>query len=126
MPLNDHIPFKARLGKGNRILIPQLLRWQYKMEPGEKLEVIVNLLNVAGTEEVFLRKMGQDGRLTIPKLIMEILEEKAERKLSGCILEVVIGPCTQQEGPASSPGGPEKEVLDKISDIRKSLHQGSF
>jgi len=37
MPLTQQETFKAKLQRHNRLAIPTLLRWRYKMSPGELL-----------------------------------------------------------------------------------------
>lgn len=64
--------------------------------------------------------MTSDGRLTIPKLTMEILREREEKNLEGCILEVKISPAGASNDSASSKSA-ETKMLGKIKDIRKNL-----
>ena len=40
--------------------------------------------------------MTSDGRLTIPKLTMDILKQREEKNLTGAILEVTISPAGAQ------------------------------
>jgi hypothetical protein len=50
------------------------------MEPGELLKVSVEPFNSESyIEEEFLAKMTSDGRLTVPKLTMEVLKQRAEK-----------------------------------------------
>jgi hypothetical protein len=71
-------------------------------------------------EEEFLAKMTSDDRLTIPKLTMEVLKQREEKNLEGCILEVTISPAggSNDASPAESA---ETKMLGKIKDIRKNL-----
>jgi len=93
MPLTELASFKAKLENRNRTQIPNLLRWRYKMEQGELLKANVRVFDSENyEEETFLAKMTSDGRLTIPKLTMEILAEREEKNLAGCIFEVTIRP----------------------------------
>jgi hypothetical protein len=63
------------------------------MEPGELLRVSVEPLDSdSGLQETFLAKMSGDGRIVVPKLIMEILQLREEKDLSGVILEVILWP----------------------------------
>jgi hypothetical protein len=39
MPLTEKITFKTTLQKGNRIQVPKLIRWQFKLEPTQTLKV---------------------------------------------------------------------------------------
>ncbi len=130
MPLTEQATFKTRLQRHNRITIPKLLRWRYKIEPTQLLNVRAKPLSPVnfGEEEEFLAKMATDGRLTIPKLVMEILQEKEEKDLTGCIFEVTISPTNEEPAnPAPPPEAKPQEntetkLLDKINDIRKTLN----
>jgi hypothetical protein len=63
------------------------------MEPGELLKVTVKPLEPESyREEEFLAKTATDGRLTVPKLTMKILERNEEKSLTGAIFEVTISP----------------------------------
>jgi len=125
MPLTEPSTFKAKLENRNRILIPNLLRWRFKMEPDELLQAYVKVFDSENyEEEAFLAKMTCDGRLTIPKLTMEILKKREGKNLSGAIMEVTISPA----------GGPndavphesaETKMLDKIKDIRRNWGSAS-
>lgn len=97
MPLTEFASFRAKLQRNNRIVVPKNYRWQYKMEKGEVLSVTINPLEQQGFEkEVFLAKMASDGRLTVPKLTMQILQQQEEKDLTGCIFEVEIRPASSR------------------------------
>jgi hypothetical protein len=64
--------------------------------------------------------MTSDGRLTIPKLTMDVLNQREQKNLTGCILEVTINPASQLNG-ALPPESAETKMLDKIKGIRKNL-----
>jgi bifunctional DNA-binding transcriptional regulator/antitoxin component of YhaV-PrlF toxin-antitoxin module len=121
MPLTEHVTFKTKLQRHNRIVVPRLVRWRYKMEPAELLKVnVAPYGSESYREEEFLAKMARDGRLTVPKLTMEILKLREEKNLTGTILEVTISPVGQANDalPAESA---ETKMLGKIKDIRKNL-----
>ncbi|MGD0995495.1 MAG: hypothetical protein ABR909_08240 [Candidatus Bathyarchaeia archaeon] len=121
MPLTELASFKAKLENRNRTQIPNLLRWRYKMEQGELLKANVRVFDSENyEEETFLAKMTSDGRLTIPKLTMEILKKREGKNLTGTILEVTISPAggSNDALPAESA---ETKMLGKIKDIRKNL-----
>ena len=121
MPLTELASFKAKLENRNRIQIPNLLRWRYKMEQGELLKANVRVFDSENyEEETFLAKMTNDGRLTIPKLTMEILKKREGKNITGTILEVTISPAggSNDALPAESA---ETKMLGKIKDIRKNL-----
>jgi hypothetical protein len=91
------------------------------MEPGELLKVSVEPFNSESyREEEFLAKMASDGRLTIPKLTMEVLKQREEKNLTGTILEVTISPAGAPND-ADASDDAETKMLDKIKDIRKNL-----
>ena len=46
MPLTEKINFKTKLQKGNRIQVPQLIRWEFKAETNQLLNVGVNDLEI--------------------------------------------------------------------------------
>jgi bifunctional DNA-binding transcriptional regulator/antitoxin component of YhaV-PrlF toxin-antitoxin module len=59
MPLNEHATFKTRLQRHNRITVPKLLRWRYKIEPTQLLKVTVKPQNPESlSEEEFLAKIA--------------------------------------------------------------------
>ncbi len=62
------LEFKARVQKFNRVQIPELIRWRYKLEPLQFIQVTVSHPNGLGSKEEYLTRMGKDGRITIPKL----------------------------------------------------------
>jgi hypothetical protein len=90
LPLTESVSFKAKLQKANRIQIPRIIRWQYKLEPTQVLKVTVSLTTMLGHEE-FLARMSRDGRITVPKLTANLLRGKKETLL-GRILEVSLEP----------------------------------
>jgi bifunctional DNA-binding transcriptional regulator/antitoxin component of YhaV-PrlF toxin-antitoxin module len=121
MPLTESVTFKTKLQRHNRIVVPRHWRWRYKMEPSELLKVSVEPFDSESyEEEVFLAKMSGDGRLTIPKLTMQILQAREEKKLEGCIFEVTISPAGASNDSAPSESA-ETNMLGKIKDIRKNL-----
>jgi bifunctional DNA-binding transcriptional regulator/antitoxin component of YhaV-PrlF toxin-antitoxin module len=93
MPLTEYISFKTVLQKGNRIQLPKLVRWKYKLEQDQVLKVSVTTLNVFGWE-TFYARMDKSGRITIPKLTRSLLESSARDKqsLTGAVIKVNIGP----------------------------------
>lgn len=99
LPLEEPVSFNAVLQKGNRIQIPRLIRWQFKMEPEQVLQVTVEV-GIAN-EENFYAKMNKDGRITIPRLALELLEqyedEDEPNSLEGSALEVTLEPLKPQQ-----------------------------
>lgn len=97
MPLTRLVGFKAKVQKGNRVQIPRLIRWEFKLEPEQVLRVTVNLVDSYAKEEFFAR-MSRDGRLTIPKFIVDLLRREEELKsLLGYALEVELYPAEAKE-----------------------------
>jgi len=43
MPLTEKVTFKTLLQKGNRLQVPELIRWQFKMESNQILNENSNL-----------------------------------------------------------------------------------
>ena len=76
MTLTQKVSFKTMLQKGNRVQVPKVVRWQFKMESEQVLKVTVNALDVWSGWETFYARMGRDGRITIPKLQRELLRDK--------------------------------------------------
>lgn len=127
MPLSQSETFKAKLQRHGRLAVPRLLRWRYKLEPGELFSVEVRIYGSENFEhEAFLAKMASDGRITVPKLTMEILQKREEKDLTGCIFEVTLDPASQEaDAPPSTQTKPaentEDKLLGKIDDIRRTL-----
>ena len=46
MPLYEKVSFKTRLQSGNRIQIPTLVRWRYKLETYQILQVSIRCMSV--------------------------------------------------------------------------------
>ena len=91
MPLTQKVSFKTMLQKGNRVQVPKVVRWQFKMESEQVLKVTVNALNVWSGWESFYARMGKDGRITLPKLTRELLRGR-EQSLTGYVMEVILEP----------------------------------
>ncbi len=78
VPLSGEESFPARVQRYNRVQIPVLVRWKHKLEMGEVLYVMVyNPESYARAHECFYAKVLEGGRITIPKLMVELLEIKA-------------------------------------------------
>jgi len=91
MPLSQRVTFKTMLKKENRIAVPRIVRWQYKLEPLEILKVTVSVVGAMGVKECFLGKMRKDGRIVIPKLQLALLR-RDEPTLESFTLEVTLEP----------------------------------
>ena len=91
MPLTQKVAFSAMLQRGNRVQIPTLIRWQFKMEPCQVLKVGVNALNVWTGWQFFYARMGKDGRILIPKLTLALLRSE-KPDIAGYVIEVTLEP----------------------------------
>jgi bifunctional DNA-binding transcriptional regulator/antitoxin component of YhaV-PrlF toxin-antitoxin module len=91
MPLTQKVTFKTILQKGNRVQVPKLVRWQFKMDTEQVLRVTVNTVNVWSGGQTFYAKMGKDGRITLPKLQRELMQAR-EQNLTGYVMEVTLEP----------------------------------
>jgi hypothetical protein len=94
LPLSGRVEFKALLQRGNRVQVPRLVRWQFKLEPAQVLKVTVTVkMEYSSKSESFYAKMSGDGRITMPLLIIGLLEKQAGVKsLVGEVLGVEIEP----------------------------------
>jgi hypothetical protein len=77
--------------RGNRVQVPKLVRWQFKMDSAQVLKVSVTAVNVYIGWQIFYGKMGGDGRITVPKLQRELLKGR-EQSLVGYVMEVTLEP----------------------------------
>jgi len=123
LPLTESVSFKAVLQKGKRVQIPRLIRWEYKMEPDQVLQVTVTTEN--WNEEKFIARMSGDGRITIPKLTLDLLKGDAE-SLWGDVLEVTLQPLrfsqvSEEAGKKRAGSEEATAMLNKIKEIRKDL-----
>ncbi len=91
MPLTENVVFKTKLQKGNRVQVPKLIRWQFKMETDQVLKVGVGLVNAWVGRQYFYAKMGKDGRILIPKLTLALLQDD-KSSIGGYVLEVTLNP----------------------------------
>ena len=91
MPLTERINFKTKLQKGNRIQVPQLIRWQFKAETNQLLNVGINDLETQSGWQFFYTKMLKDGRIVVPLLTISLLQID-ESPITGHILEVTLEP----------------------------------
>jgi hypothetical protein len=65
------------------------------MKTDQVLKVHVRIEGSFGDEK-FLVRMAKDGRLTIPKLTLKLLQEGEEESLEGSVLEVTVEPAGEQ------------------------------
>ena len=91
MPLTEKVTFTTRLQKANKVQIPKLIRWRFKMENNQALKVGVNFLELHKGWQFFFAKMRKDGRITVPKLTQQLISSEREG-LAGLVVEVMLAP----------------------------------
>ncbi len=94
MPLTDKVSFETRLQKGNRIQVPKLVRWRYKLESKQILIVSLHATGYWGDYGVFYSRMDKSGRINVPKLTLTIMRNpmREKRELVGAIMKVTVTP----------------------------------
>jgi len=91
MPLTEKVTFTTMLQKANTVQVPKLIRGRFKIESDEALKVGVNFLGLHKGWQFFYAKMRKDGRVSVPKLILNLLEDE-KTSLSDYALEVMLEP----------------------------------
>jgi bifunctional DNA-binding transcriptional regulator/antitoxin component of YhaV-PrlF toxin-antitoxin module len=94
VPLTEPVSFKTRLQRGNRVQLPKLVRWRYKLESDQVLKVTVSAVGAWGGFETFYARMDKSGRLTIPQLTLQLLRARihGDTSLTGAVMEVRLEP----------------------------------
>ncbi|MBN1245745.1 hypothetical protein JXA31_09160 [Candidatus Bathyarchaeota archaeon] len=93
MPLTEEVTFKACLQKGNRVQVPKAVRWRFRLESNQVLRVMVCPVDVRMSWETFYGRMDKSGRITIPKLTLSLLQNRARQQtLTGAAMEVTLEP----------------------------------
>jgi bifunctional DNA-binding transcriptional regulator/antitoxin component of YhaV-PrlF toxin-antitoxin module len=59
--------------RGGRFQVPKLIRWEFKLESTQFLDVSVRFDGSWRTLQRFFAQMRKDGRITIPKLVQQLL-----------------------------------------------------
>ena len=78
------------LEKGNRVQIPKIIRWEFKLEPDQVLKVGFSAPNNFKGWQFFYAKMEKAGKIFIPKTILSLWQN--ENNLQGYIVEVTLEP----------------------------------
>ena len=91
LPLTQKVNFKKKLQRGNRIQIPKLVRWRFKMTSAQVLKVSVTAVNVYTGWQIVYAKMGKDGRITVPRLQRELMRGR-EQSPVGYVMDVMLDP----------------------------------
>ena len=93
MPLTERVEFKARIQKGNRVQLPKLVRWRFKLETSQTLKVSGTIMNLFSGWETFYARMDKSGRITIPKLILKQFgSNRPDLNLTGAVMFVRLEP----------------------------------
>ncbi len=89
MPLTGRVSFERPLEGCNKVQVPKIIRWQFKLEPNQVLHV--GITGFGKGWEFFYAKMGKDGRIFIPKATMFECSGKNEN-LAGQLIEISLDP----------------------------------
>ena len=93
MPLTTRVSFETVLEIGNRLQVPKLIRWQFKMEQSQVLKVgVFSKRILVGGPKFFYAKMDKQGRILIPKLTLSLMVDKDNPNLEGCVFDVWLDP----------------------------------
>ena len=94
MPLTQPVSFKTMLQRGNRIQLPKVVRWKYKLEQNQLLRVSLTAVGFFCGWEAFYARMDKSGRVTVPKLTLALLRSQASGKpdLTGAVMDVRLEP----------------------------------
>lgn len=76
--------YHAQMQKQMRIQIPRLLRWKYRLDPGNVMRVQVTNKDSHDSQQ-FLARMQQGGRITVPKTVAQLLSLRP-RQLVGVVV----------------------------------------
>jgi bifunctional DNA-binding transcriptional regulator/antitoxin component of YhaV-PrlF toxin-antitoxin module len=91
MPLTESVSFTTTLESQNKIQIPKLIRWRFKIESDQALKVGVYFLGAPTGMQVFYTKMRKDGRITVPKFVLSLMQGE-EGKSASSPIDVMIEP----------------------------------
>ena len=90
MPLTEQVEFQTALQRGNRVQVPKLVRWKFKLESNQVLKVAVWAGVISW--KTFYACMDKSGRITIPRLTLQLLQARmrGETSLTGAVMEVRV------------------------------------
>ena len=91
LPLTEKVSFQAMLQRGNRLQVPKVVRWRFKLECDQVLKVTVSCPDTWPMGEHFYATMSKDGRIVVPKLIIAVLAN-FEPSLEGYTFQVILEP----------------------------------
>jgi len=91
MPLTRKVTFRSKLQKGERVQVPKMIRWEFKVEPSQFLKVGFTLPDKFKGWQFFYARMEKAGRIYIPNEILSIWQDE-KSSMQGCIVEVTLEP----------------------------------
>ncbi len=91
LPLTEKVSFQAMLQRGNRLQVPRVVRWRFKLESDQVLKVTVSCPDGKPMGEHFYATISKDGRIVVPKLILSMLAY-FKPNLEGCAFRVTLEP----------------------------------
>ncbi len=91
MVLTRRVTFRANLQKGDRVQIPKIIRWEFKLEQTQLLKVGFSVPNNFKGWQFFYAKMENAGRISIPETILSQWQEE-KTNLPGNIVEITLEP----------------------------------
>ena len=91
LPLTEKVSFQAMLQRGNRLQVPRVVRWRFKLKCNQVLKVTVSCRDAWPMGEHFFATMSKDGRIVVPKLIISVLAH-FKPSLEGHAFQVTLEP----------------------------------
>ena len=92
MPLYEKVKFATKLQRGNRLQVCKYVRWKYKLETDQTLQVSVSVcFSMINHTISFLARISKDGRIIIPKVQLDLLQDR-KIDLAGYVVNVTLEP----------------------------------
>ena len=91
LPLTEKVSFHAMLQRGNRLQVPRVVRWRFKLESDQVLKVTVQCRDSYPMGEHFYATMSKDGRIVVPKLLLSVIG-RYKPSLEGYTFQVILEP----------------------------------
>jgi bifunctional DNA-binding transcriptional regulator/antitoxin component of YhaV-PrlF toxin-antitoxin module len=89
--LTEQVEFQTALQRGNRVQVPKLVRWKFKLESDQVLKVSVWADVISW--KTFYACMDKSGRITVPKVVQnEFLSEFGLQSLIGQTIHIRLAP----------------------------------
>ena len=94
LPLTELVEFQTTLQRGNRVQVPKVVRWKFKLESDQVLKVTVGARDMIVVWETYYACMDKSGRITVPKMIQNELLKTAPglQSLIGTVVGVRLAP----------------------------------